>query len=69
MVLIDQDKSTKKAFKNALKVFRNGRDTMFLVHVYSNWDYLNDEHNSGKLILEEYNSYCEAVKVRLRILF
>ena len=59
MVLIDHDKSTDRAFKEALKVLNPQTDVLYLLHVYSSWDYLNTDKHSGKLYLSEYSTYAE----------
>eukprot|EP01116_Phalansterium_solitarium_P007193 TRINITY_DN19722_c0_g1_i1.p1 TRINITY_DN19722_c0_g1~~TRINITY_DN19722_c0_g1_i1.p1 ORF type:complete len:158 (+),score=40.37 TRINITY_DN19722_c0_g1_i1:186-659(+) len=63
MVLLDQDPSSKKAFKAALATFNQETDVLLLVHIYSSWDYLNDEKNTGKLALYEFESYCTTLKL------
>lgn len=59
MVLIDHDKSTDRAFKEALKALNPQTDVLYLLHVYSSWDYLNTDKHSGKLYLSEYSTYAE----------
>jgi len=61
MALVDHDPSTKRAFKEVLKLANKNHDHIFVVHVYSTWDYLNEEQNDGKLILFDYTSYAKAL--------
>jgi len=59
MVLIDHQKSTDKAFRIAFKE-KKPEDELYFLNVYSSWDYLNEEKNSGKLSLAEYQGYCDS---------
>jgi hypothetical protein len=49
--------STNHAFEEAIKHFDKDRDEMFLVNVYSSWDYLNEEKNAGKMSLSQVSAH------------
>jgi hypothetical protein len=63
VVFVDQDKTSRAAFKMALERFDPEKDQLVLINVYSSWDMLNDEKNSGMLALEEFKSYVKAIGV------
>lgn len=47
------NQSTNRAFDEALKHTNKKKDEMYLVNVYSSWDYLNEEKNAGKMSLSQ----------------
>lgn len=47
------NQSTTRAFDEALKHIDKAKDEVFLVNVYSSWDYLNEEKNAGKMSLSQ----------------
>lgn len=51
-------RSTSSAFALACKKFNKEYDEMYLVNVYSSWDYLNEEKNAGKMCLSQYERLC-----------
>jgi len=67
LVAIDNgvNKSTSKAFKQAMKRLDKGKDELFLVNCYSSWDYLNDEKNAGKLTLSSFEQVAKAQDVKV----
>lgn len=56
MVIVDHDASSHRALRAALAE-STGDDTLHLLNVTSNWDYLNDEKNRGRAALYEAEEY------------
>jgi len=67
MVLIDHHKATDKAFREALKNLKP-EDHLYFLNVSSNWDYLNEEKNSGTMALAEYSGYCESLGIPSKVI-
>jgi nucleotide-binding universal stress UspA family protein len=63
LVLVDHDRSTDKGFKEALKTFDPEKDELYLLNVYSTWDYTNFERNLGHLMLFDYSDYAQSLGV------
>jgi hypothetical protein len=54
------NKATSSAFCLLCKNFRpNSNDKLYLINIYSSWDYLNEEKNAGKLMLDQYARLCK----------
>ncbi len=65
LVFVDHDPSSKKAFKAAIHSFDKNADVLILVNIYSSWDYLNEDKNTGRLTLHEFKNYAETLGVYL----
>jgi len=62
--VIDNEVSTSKAFGFALDEMKDKEsDILYLLNVYSSWDYLNEEKNSGLLSLDSYRNLCRSENV------
>lgn len=62
LICIDNgvNKATSTAFCLASKNYnRRAPDKVYLINIYSSWDYLNDEKNAGKMMLEQYARLCK----------
>eukprot|EP01111_Echinosteliopsis_oligospora_P000816 TRINITY_DN1097_c0_g1_i1.p1 TRINITY_DN1097_c0_g1~~TRINITY_DN1097_c0_g1_i1.p1 ORF type:complete len:150 (-),score=29.10 TRINITY_DN1097_c0_g1_i1:103-552(-) len=69
MVAIDPDKSSERAFHEAMKTYKDDEDDkLFLVAITSSWDYLNEEKNALKIELYKYESWCEANETLCRVI-
>lgn len=54
------NKSTSSAFCLLCKNFNpDSNDKVFLINIYSSWDYLNEEKNAGKMMLDQYARLCK----------
>jgi len=67
-VLLAVDNGTNRAssaaFHQCLKDLDKTQDILYLVNVYSSWDYLNEERNAGKLALAQYQRLCETEGIK-----
>eukprot|EP01123_Difflugia_compressa_P009350 TRINITY_DN3073_c0_g1_i1.p1 TRINITY_DN3073_c0_g1~~TRINITY_DN3073_c0_g1_i1.p1 ORF type:complete len:167 (+),score=32.27 TRINITY_DN3073_c0_g1_i1:19-519(+) len=62
LVIVDNgtNRSTNAAFNLCMKQLNKEKDDLFLINVYTSWDYLNEEKNAGKLALSQYERLCQA---------
>mmetsp|Transcript_9319 Transcript_9319/g.10304 ORF Transcript_9319/g.10304 Transcript_9319/m.10304 type:complete len:183 (+) Transcript_9319:65-613(+) len=68
MIVIDGSESTRRAVDAALSQINKQLDFVYLVHVHSSWDYLNDEKNTGNLYLGQFADLLTTLKVSNRII-
>jgi hypothetical protein len=60
------NKATSSAFCLLCKNFKpNSLDKVYLINIYSSWDYLNDEKNAGKMMLDQYARLCKIDGMRV----
>jgi len=64
MVAVDSSIASSKTVRLALQQLDKTTDKLILIHIYSSWDYLNDEKNEGKIALEHQRAICEQLGVR-----
>jgi len=69
LICIDNgvNKSTSAAFCLASKNVNRNQDKVYVVNIYSSWDYLNDEKNAGKMMLEQYARLCKIDGMKLEL--
>jgi len=62
LVVVDNgtNRSTHAAFNLCMQNFDKEKDELYLINVYTSWDYLNEEKNAGKLALSQYERLCNA---------
>eukprot|EP01124_Arcella_intermedia_P027758 TRINITY_DN549_c0_g1_i2.p1 TRINITY_DN549_c0_g1~~TRINITY_DN549_c0_g1_i2.p1 ORF type:complete len:177 (+),score=33.17 TRINITY_DN549_c0_g1_i2:44-574(+) len=69
LIVVDNggNRSTHAAFNLCMKAYKPERDEIFLINVYTSWDYLNEEKNAGKLALSQYERLCQAENIPVTV--
>eukprot|EP00026_Physarum_polycephalum_P021351 Phypoly_transcript_24549.p1 GENE.Phypoly_transcript_24549~~Phypoly_transcript_24549.p1 ORF type:complete len:145 (+),score=7.74 Phypoly_transcript_24549:65-499(+) len=68
MVAVDSDKSSEKAFQEALNSFHPDTDKLYLCSITSNWDYLNVEKNAARLDLYKCENWCQTTNIKYKVI-